>query len=337
MRLGAGHYEIGCAPCHGSPVEPQNPVPAHMLPVPPNLHEEARLWEPGELFWIVKHGLKYAGMPAWPELERDDEIEAVTAFLSKFQEIEPEDYRRMGSGPTMKARPDPRRTFSASRPRRRCAPAAMATRTRRLRVFSSLIFAGMIVFALRAIIFATLMLEVERTFGWPFFEAAVGGDMLLWQHLFWFFGHPEVYIIFLPAAGMISMIVPTMARTPLVGYRLIVVALVATGFFSFGLWVNHMFTTGIPALSSGFFSAASMAVAMPSGIQVFAWIATIAAARGRFRLTTPGLFVLGFLFIFAFGGAFILAAGVAVFILDVIRSVAKKADAENNPWGAGSL
>ena len=91
-----------------------------------------------------------------------------------------------------------------------------------------------------------------------------------------------------------------MARTPLVGYRLIVVALIATGFFSFGLWVHHMFTTGIPALSLSFFSAASMAVAMPSGIQVFAWIATIAS--GRLRSTTPSLFVLGFLFIFTLGG-----------------------------------
>ena len=96
------------------------------------------------------------------------------------------------------------------------------------------------------------------------------------------------------------MIVPTMARTPLVGYRLIVVALIATGFFSFGLWVHHMFTTGIPALSLGFFSAASMAVALPSGIQMFSWIATIAA--GRLRWSTPSLFVLGFLFIFTFGG-----------------------------------
>ena len=113
---------------------------------------------------------------------------------------------------------------------------------------------------------------------------------------------PEVYIIFLPAAGMVSMIVPTMARRPLVGYRLIVVALIATGFFSFGLWVHHMFTTGIPALSLGFFSAASMAVAMPSGIQVFSWIATIASARDRFQITTPSLFVLGFLFIFTLGG-----------------------------------
>src|SRR3546814_3782754 len=101
---------------------------------------------------------------------------------------------------------------------------------------------------------------------------------------------------------MVSMIVPTMARTPLIAHQLIVVALIATGFFSFGLWVHHMFTTGIPALSLGFFSAASMAVAVPSGIQVFAWIATIAAGKERFRITTPSLFVLGFLFIFVAGG-----------------------------------
>src|SRR3546814_6328599 len=99
---------------------------------------------------------------------------------------------------------------------------------------------------------------------------------------------------------MVSMIVPTMARTPLVGYRLVVLAIVATGFFSFGLWVHHMFATGIPQLSLSFFAAASMAVSIPSGIQVFAWIATIAA--GRLRLTVPALFILGFLFIFTLGG-----------------------------------
>ena len=98
--------------------------------------------------------------------------------------------------------------------------------------WTMLVFAGMIVFAFPAVILATLLLELERAFGWPFFIPQKGGDPLLWQHLFWFFGHPEVYIIFLPAAGMVSMIVPTMARAPLVGYRLIVVALIATGFFS---------------------------------------------------------------------------------------------------------
>jgi cytochrome c oxidase subunit I+III len=166
--------------------------------------------------------------------------------------------------------------------------------------WTMLIFAGMIVFAFPAVILATLLLELERAFGWPFFISARGGDALLWQHLFWFFGHPEVYIIFLPAAGMVSMIVPAMSGTPLVGYRYVVVALIATGFFSFGLWVHHMFTTGIPALSLSFFSAASMAVSLPSGIQIFAWIATIAS--GRLRWATPSLFVLGFLFIFTLGG-----------------------------------
>lgn len=168
--------------------------------------------------------------------------------------------------------------------------------------WAMLIFAAMIMIAFPAVILGTMLLEIERSFGWPFFTAEKGGDPLLWQHLFWFFGHPEVYIIFLPAAGLVSMMVPTMARHPLVGYRLIVVALIATGFFSFGLWVHHMFTTGIPSLSLGFFSAASMAVAVPSGIQVFSWIATMAAGRPRFRITTPSLFILGFLFIFTVGG-----------------------------------
>jgi cytochrome c oxidase subunit I+III len=166
--------------------------------------------------------------------------------------------------------------------------------------WAMLIFALMVVFAFPAVILATALLELERAFHWPFFDASRSGDPLLWQHLFWFFGHPEVYIIFLPAAGMVSMIVPAMARTPLEGYRLVVLALAATGFLSFGLWVHHMFATGIPRLSLSFFEAASMAVAIPAGIQVFAWIATI--AKGRLRLATPSLFVLGFLFNFVLGG-----------------------------------
>jgi len=166
--------------------------------------------------------------------------------------------------------------------------------------WAMLIVAVMIVVGFPAVILGTLLLELERAFGWPFFIAEKGGDPLLWQHLFWFFGHPEVYIIFLPAAGMVSMIVPTMAQTPLVGYRLVVLALIATGFLSFGLWVHHMFATGLPKLSQSFFTAASAAVAIPSAIQVFAWIATIAG--GKLRLTTPALFILGFLFIFTVGG-----------------------------------
>jgi len=184
----------------------------------------------------------------------------------------------------------------------RTRPPGMSLDKMPIFAWSMLIFAAMIVFAFPAVILATMLLEIERAFGWPFFTAEKGGDPLLWQHLFWFFGHPEVYIIFLPAAGLVSMIVPTMARTQLVGYRLIVVALIGTGFFSFGLWVHHMFTTGLPALSLSFFSAASMTVAVPSGIQIFAWIATIAARRERFRMTVPALFVLGFIFVFTLGG-----------------------------------
>jgi cytochrome c oxidase subunit I+III len=166
--------------------------------------------------------------------------------------------------------------------------------------WAMLVFALLIVFAFPAVILATLLLELERAFGWPFFTADQGGDALLWQHLFWFFGHPEVYIIFLPAAGMVSMIVPAMARTPLAGQRYVILALCAIGFLSFGLWVHHMFATGIPRLSLSFFQAASMAVAIPSGIQVFAWIATF--ARGQVRIATPTLFILGFLFTFVLGG-----------------------------------
>ncbi|MFN3286760.1 MAG: cbb3-type cytochrome c oxidase subunit I, partial [bacterium] len=110
--------------------------------------------------------------------------------------------------------------------------------------WAMLVFAAMIIIGFPAIILGTLLLELERALGWPFFDAALGGDPLLWQHLFWFFGHPEVYIIFLPAAGLMSMIVPTIAQTPLAGYRLVVLALLATGFISFGVWAHHMFVSG---------------------------------------------------------------------------------------------
>jgi cytochrome c oxidase subunit I+III len=166
--------------------------------------------------------------------------------------------------------------------------------------WAMLVTALMILFAFPAIIAGSTLLELERALDWPFFIAARGGDPLLWQHLFWFFGHPEVYIIFLPAAGMVSMMVPVVARTPLVGYRAVVVALVGVGFFSFALWAHHMFTAGLGLLSMAFISAASMAVAIPSAIQVFAWIATL--RKGRVQLNSVSLFLLGFLFIFVLGG-----------------------------------
>ena len=166
--------------------------------------------------------------------------------------------------------------------------------------WAMLVFAGMILIAFPAVILATLLLELERALNWPFFDAARGGDPLLWQHLFWFFGHPEVYIIFLPAAGLVSMMVSSLAKSELVGYQLIVLAFLTTGFISFGVWAHHMFTTGIPMLSVGFFSAASMAVSIPAGIQVFSWIATLSTGRPVFN--TPTLFVIGGLVTFVIGG-----------------------------------
>ena len=166
--------------------------------------------------------------------------------------------------------------------------------------WAMLIFAGMIIIAFPSVILATTLMELDRVFSWPFFDPLKGGDPMLWQHLFWFFGHPEVYIIFLPAAGAMSTMIPAIARTPLVGHTAVVLAMLATGFISFGVWAHHMFTTGMPTISTSYFSAASMAVSIPAGIQVFAWIATIAA--GRMRYTVPGLFVLGALVTFVMGG-----------------------------------
>ncbi|MGH8585450.1 MAG: cytochrome c oxidase subunit I [Gammaproteobacteria bacterium] len=166
--------------------------------------------------------------------------------------------------------------------------------------WAMLVVGVMIVFGFPPVILGTLLLELERAFHWPFFIAEKGGDPVLWQHLFWLFGHPEVYIIFLPAAGMVSMIIPSMAGVPLVGYRWVVIALLGVGALSFGLWVHHMFAVGVGPLSMGLFSAASMAVAIPSGIQVFSWIATL--WRGNVRLSAPMWFILAFFAIFVLGG-----------------------------------
>jgi len=163
-----------------------------------------------------------------------------------------------------------------------------------------LIVGGMILFAFPPLIAGDILFEAERLLNWPFFDAKRGGDALLWQHLFWIFGHPEVYIIFLPSIALLAMIVPTFAQRPIVGYSWIVLAAVGTGFLSFGLWVHHMFTTGLPSISLGFFSAASEAVAIPTAVQIFVFIATVLA--GRIIFSTPMLFATGALAIFVFGG-----------------------------------
>ncbi len=167
-------------------------------------------------------------------------------------------------------------------------------------VWAILVTAFMIVFAMPPVMLASVMLVLDRLVGTQFFDALGGGDPLLWQHLFWIFGHPEVYIILLPALGMVSSIVSTYARRPNTAYTLMAVSMASVGFFSFGLWVHHMFTTGLPELSLSFFAAASMMIAIPSGIQVFSWIATLWGTRPK--LDTPFLFILGFFFIFVLGG-----------------------------------
>jgi heme/copper-type cytochrome/quinol oxidase subunit 1 len=146
---------------------------------------------------------------------------------------------------------------------------------------------------------ASTALILDRLVGTQFFQPG-NGDVLLWQHMFWFFGHPEVYIIFLPGTGMVSAILSTFARRPMIGYLPIVLSLIATGFLSFGLWVHHMFATGLPQLGASFFTASSMSIAIPSGVQIFCWIATLWEGRPVFR--TALMFVLGFVVIFVIGG-----------------------------------
>jgi len=167
-------------------------------------------------------------------------------------------------------------------------------------VWSMLVFSFMVIFAVPAVTLAAGLLELDRLFGTAFFVPKAGGSTLLYQHLFWFWGHPEVYILFVPAAGMISMIIPVFSRRPLAGYLWVAASLVAIGFISFGVWVHHMFATGMPALALSFFAAVSLIIAIPSGVQFFAWISTM--WHGAVRFTTPMLFALGFLLVFLLGG-----------------------------------
>ena len=167
-------------------------------------------------------------------------------------------------------------------------------------VWAQLVTAFMVMFAMPWVAVATQFLAADRLVDTRLFDPAAGGQPLLWQHLFWFFGHPEVYIIFVPALGFVSSIVETFARRPIFGYPVMVLSLVITGFLAFGLWVHHMFATGIPQLGESFFSAMSMMIAIPTGVQIFCWIATLWAGRPRFGV--PLLFALGFVVVFVIGG-----------------------------------
>jgi cytochrome c oxidase subunit I+III len=167
-------------------------------------------------------------------------------------------------------------------------------------VWAQLVKAFMVLFAMPAVMLSSLMLALDRLVSTHFFNPAEGGDAILWQHLFWFFGHPEVYIIFIPATGMVSAIVSCFARREVFGYAAMVVALVSTGFIGFGLWVHHMFAAPLPQMGQSFFTAASLLIAIPSGVQIFCWIATLWAGQPRWR--TPLLYVAAFIVVFVVGG-----------------------------------
>lgn len=167
-------------------------------------------------------------------------------------------------------------------------------------VWSMLVTSFVIILAMPSVVIASTSLILDRLVGTHFFNPAEGGDALLWQHLFWFFGHPEVYIIFLPAVGMVSTMVATFARRPVFGYLALVMALIATAILAFGLWVHHMFVAGLPRLGESFFTASSMAIAVPAGIQVFCWLATLWDGKPVFK--TPLLFIIGFIITFVMGG-----------------------------------
>ncbi len=181
-----------------------------------------------------------------------------------------------------------------------------------------LITAVSILFAFMTLLIGSLLLELDRKFGTQFFNASAGGAPLLWQHLFWIFGHPEVYIQFIPAVGMVSMMIPVLARRPLVGYTYVIMALVATGFISFALWAHHMFTAGLPQIAMNFFSAASIMIAIPAGVQFVAWLTTIWEGRPVWK--TPFLFLIGFFLIFLLGGISGVMIGLAPFNWQVTDS-----------------
>ncbi len=177
----------------------------------------------------------------------------------------------------------------------------MSVRHIPLLVWSYLVAGLMILFAFTPLLLATLLLEMDRAFGFQFFNPHRGGSSLLWQHLFWWFGHPEVYIVAVPAFGIISAIIPTFARRPIVGYLIVAVSMLVIGVVSFGLWVHHMFSAEHSILGMSLFAAASMAIALPSGMQVFAWIGTIWDSK-RVEWRTPMLWVTGSIVLFSIGG-----------------------------------
>ncbi|HVB11394.1 MAG TPA: cbb3-type cytochrome c oxidase subunit I, partial [Bacillota bacterium] len=167
-------------------------------------------------------------------------------------------------------------------------------------IWTTLITSILIIFAFPPFTANLALLMFDRFFGSGFFDATKGGNALLWQQLFWIFGHPEVYILIMPAFGIISEVIPTHSRKPLFGYSTMVFAIVVIAFMAFMVWSHHMFTVGMGPLVNSVFAATSMAIAVPTGVKIFSWIATMWG--GRIRYTTAMLYAIGFLFCFVIGG-----------------------------------
>jgi cytochrome c oxidase subunit I len=167
-------------------------------------------------------------------------------------------------------------------------------------VWSMEVYAALLVLVLPALSAGLTMLLLDRQVGTHFFIPDEGGSAVLWQHVFWFFGHPEVYIMILPAMGVISEVIPVFSRKPIFGYTAIALSSVAIGFYSMLVWAHHMFSVGLPGYLQGFFMISSMIIAVPTGIKIFNWLAT--TWRGNIHFDTPMLFALGFIGIFTVGG-----------------------------------